>query len=95
MTTPTRWKLASALIAAGLYDLADRAVSGWYDDFLSPLALPAMTLAAELERIGTPEALYVRGQVIAGEFDATEAEANAWAASPEGRKAFAQLLRPH
>lgn len=33
-------------------------------------------------------------RVHAGEFDATRAEADAWAASPEGQAVFAELLAP-
>jgi hypothetical protein len=89
---PTRWKLACALVAAELYDMADRAVSGWYDDYLSPLDTPIMQLVNDLQQAGTPDAMLVREQVIAGEFDATPEEANTWAKSPEGRETFASLL---
>ena len=91
---PTRWKLACALIAAELYDMADRAVSGWYDDYLSPLDLPTMALVDELQQIGTPAAMLVRQQVIDGDFDATAEEADAWAASPEGQAMFAKFINP-
>ena len=82
---PTRWKLACALVAAELYDMADRAVTGLYDDYLSPLDTPIMTLAAELQEVGTPDAMLVRTQVINGEFDATPEEAEAWVRR-EGRR---------
>jgi hypothetical protein len=89
---PTRWKLACALIAAGLYDMADRAVSGWYDDYLSPLDAPTMELVNDLQKAGTPAATLIREQVLEGDFDATAEEADAWAASPEGREAFKSFL---
>ena len=89
---PTRWKLACALIAAELYDMADRAVSGWYDDYASPLDTPTLQLVNDLQQAGTPAAMLVREQVIAGDFDATAEEAEAWAQSPEGREAFASLM---
>jgi hypothetical protein len=73
---PTRWKLACALVAAELYDMADRAVVGWYDDFLSPLDTPITQLVNDLQQAGTPAALLVREQVIAGDFDATAEEAD-------------------
>ena len=90
---PTRWKLAAALIAAGLYDMADKAVSGYWDDFLSPLDFPISALVAELEKIGTPDALLVAEQAKEGDFDATIEEGDAWAASPDGAQAFKKLLR--
>jgi hypothetical protein len=88
---PTRWKLAAALIAAGLYDMADKAVSGYYDDFMSPLDAPIFALVADLKKIGTPDALLVAEQAIEGDFDGTAAEGEAWAASPEGVAAFKML----
>jgi len=36
--------------------------------------------------------LGLRQRVIDGEFDASKAESDAWAASPEGRQAFRDLL---
>jgi len=90
---PTRWKLASALIAAGLYDMAERAVLGLYDDYLSPYDLPITILAHELQRIGTPEALLIRRQAMAGEFDATAEEGALWAQSPEGQAMLAKMRK--
>lgn len=89
---PTRWKLACALVAAELYDMADKAVTGYYDDFLSPLDMPLMTLVRDLEAIGTPDALFVARQAKEGEFDATPEEADMWAASPEGLTVFKDFL---
>jgi hypothetical protein len=93
MALPTRWKLACALIAAELYDMADRAVVGYYDDYLSPLDAPISALVAELAEVGTPAALLVRGYAMAGDFDATEDEAIAWAQTPEGQKTFAAFMK--
>jgi len=90
---PTRWKLASALIAAELYDMADRAVSGYYDDFLSPLDTPCLALVSELAAIDTPAANLICEQAKAGDFDSTTEESEAWALSPEGQAAFATLLK--
>jgi hypothetical protein len=89
---PTRWKLAAALVAAELYDMADRAVVGWYDDYLSPLATPITELVNDLQKAGTPAAMLIREQVLEGDFDSTAEEAQAWAASPEGREAFKSFL---
>ena len=90
---PTRWKLASALIAAELYDMADRAVTGWYDDYLSPLDTPTMQLVDDLQQAGTPAAMLLREQVIEGDFDASIEEAEAWAKSPEAQELFASFLQ--
>jgi hypothetical protein len=89
---PTRWRLAAALAAAGLYDMADKAVAAIYDDYLSPLDNPMTQLVNDLQKAGTPAAKLIREQVIQGEYDGTAEEAEAWAASPEGREAFASLF---
>jgi hypothetical protein len=88
---PTRWQLAIDLVSAGLISHADKAVAGWYDDYLSPLDLPTTQLVNDLQKAGTPAAMLIREQVIKGDYDATAEEAEAWAASPEGREAFALL----
>ena len=89
----TKDKLADALVAAGLPDMATAARTGYYHDFLSPLALPEITLANELAQVGTAAALALRHRVIQGDFDATTQEGEDWAASPEGQEAFKNLGR--
>lgn len=44
--------LAAELSKAGLTEMATAAASGWYRDFLSPLARPCMQLAEDLARVG-------------------------------------------
>lgn len=82
--------------------MIERAERGYYHDYLSPLALPEMALAEELAalarhptRAGAPaEAiLAIRAGVLNGEYDASKAESDAWAASPEGRATFDALRR--
>lgn len=90
---PTRWRLACALIAAELYDMAERAAAGYYDDFDSPLDMPITTLVADLRQVGTPAALLIAEDAMQGEFDASDAEAEAWGRSPEAQEAFANVLR--
>lgn len=92
MKLPSRWKLACALIAAGLYDMAEVAADGFYDDFASPLPMPIHQLVADLRKVGTPEAMIVAQDAINGEFDATDEEAERWAMSPEGKDSMAKLL---
>ena len=80
-----------------------RAERGYYHDYLSPLALPELALAEELaamarhpSRHGTPARdaiLAIRAGVLNGDFDASKAESEAWAASAEGQAAFKSLLR--
>ena len=82
----TKDKLAQALREADLPEMAARAATGWYNDFLSPLATPCVQLAADLAAVGTPKALAVRARHLNGEFDASKAESDAWAASPDGQR---------
>jgi hypothetical protein len=79
-----------------------RAEAGYYHDYLSPLAMPEMALVNELgslanhpSRARGPAGLALMGlrqRVIDGEFDASKAESDAWAASPEGQATFAELI---
>lgn len=84
--------LAAELTKAGLHEMAAKASTGYYHDFLSPLDTPCLQLAADLAAAGTPEALALRARHLNGEFDATSEESREWADSPEGREAFAQLF---
>jgi hypothetical protein len=77
-----------------------RAESGYYHDYLSPLALPELALVTELRRLagepGRPSAsraalLALAEGVVDGQFDASKAESDAWARSPDGRAAFGAL----
>lgn len=85
--------LAGELRKAGLISMAEAAERGLYHDYLSPLAMPCVALTKHLLDIGTPEAMALRQRAVAGEFDASQAEAEAWADSQEGRETFAMLTR--
>jgi hypothetical protein len=87
-------KLAAALDAAGLPEMAAKARHHHWHDFLSPLDFPQMALSAELVQIGTKKALHVRDRLHNGDFDATDEEAAEWERSPEGQAAIARLVRP-
>ncbi len=87
----TKDVLAAALREAGFDAMAAKAATGYYHDFLSPLALPALQLAEDLAGIGTPEAMALRQRVINGDFDASREESDAWAKSPEAQETFGQL----
>lgn len=85
--------LAAALEEASLPEMAAKAREGYYHDFLSPLDTPCIQLAEDLAKVGTQAALALRARhLLDGEFDATQEETDAWAASPDGQEAFNQLL---
>jgi hypothetical protein len=98
----TTAKLARALsaIPAVPKDMVQRAVDGYYHDFLSPLDFPEMQLIADLRAIAANTSLprsarqeikKMTQRVIDGEFDASKEESDEWAASPEGQETFRQL----
>lgn len=84
--------LAQELRKAGLEDMAAKAETGYYHDYLSPLDFPEMQLAHDLAAVGTEAALALRSRHLNGEFDASEEESDEWAASAEGQAAFKELL---
>jgi hypothetical protein len=92
--------LAAELRKAGLNSMADKAASGYYHDYLSPLDTPCIQLAHDLRTfanapsLSEPRRLEVQtllARHLNGEFDASEEEGEAWAASEEGKGVFAQL----
>ena len=90
----TKDKLAKALRKIGLTEMADKAATGYYHDFLSPLDFPEMQLVNDLMKVGTSEAMALRRRVMDGEFDASAKEGDDWAKSPEGQDAFSKLIPP-
>lgn len=90
---PTAAYLARVLADEGApAHMVSLAADGHYDDFRSPLPMPELQLLADarannLERVAV--------LVVAGAFDSTKAESAAWAASPDGRATFEQLVRPN
>lgn len=102
MTAATSQHLADTLRAAGFDALAVRAEADEFHDYLSPHALPETLLDAELAEIagdlGRPErermaAHHIRMRHHDGEFDASKAESDDWAESPDGQDAFRRLAR--
>lgn len=82
--------LARVLTAEGAPGwMVTLATDAHYDDFRSPLATPELQLHADARANGLPQ---IAEWVEQGVFDATKAESDAWAASPEGRAVFAELL---
>ena len=100
MPVSTKEKLAQVLHARGLFDMESKARDGYYDDFQSSVATPILQLVNDLRvKAGACKDLQIRGAIeglakraIAGEFDATKEEADAWAKSPDGRAAFNDLV---
>lgn len=94
----TKDRLADALTGVGLDEMSAKARTGYYHDFLSPLALPELTLITALGAAATAhpdkadaiEAL--RKRVIDGEFDASAEETDDWASSEDGQDSFRRLI---
>lgn len=91
MKLQTKDKLAQALMEANLPEMAEKATKGLYDDFLSPDPLAAVTLAKDLEKVGTKKARELLKRHLAGEFDATKEESDEWMKSEDGTKALEEL----
>lgn len=95
----TKDVLAVALREVGLVHMADVAATGYYHDFLSPLATPELQLVADLREAAVrnpgrkEEIKALAARVVNGDFDATKEESDAWAASPEGQETFRGLTR--
>jgi hypothetical protein len=88
---PTTERLARALEAAKdsrLDMLIARARQGYYD-YRSPIATPCVQLVTDLRAAGHPE---LAERAKGGEWDATKAESDAWAQSPEGQATFRELF---
>ena len=84
--------LAQALTEAGLPQMAARAASGHYHDFLSPLTFPELELDGELRAAGTPAAEAVRQHLPEGIFDASIEESDDWAESQDGQDTMRKLI---
>ena len=83
--------LSQELRKAGLTEMADKAAQGYYHDFLSPMDMPAVELANDLAKAGTPEALLLRERHLDGEFDASAEESEEWINSEEGKAIMSRL----
>jgi hypothetical protein len=95
----TKDMLAEELEKLGLTPMVAAARDGYYHDYLSPLAMPELQLINDLAEAASkrPEQsgaiMALRRRVINGEFDATAAESDEWAASPEGQETFGKLMK--
>ena len=91
MTQPSSEVLAAEIDKIGLTDLAKRARQDEFHDYQSPHTYPQHVLVDELQNAGLTAARRLIRRVINGEFDATRAEGDAWAASPEGKATIKSL----
>lgn len=98
----TTAKLARALseIPGVPKEMIQRAIDGYYHDYLSPLAMPEIQLVSDLKAVAKtpatprnsrPLLLGLADRVVNGDFDASKEESDAWARSPEGQETFRQL----
>jgi hypothetical protein len=82
-------KLVSALILRGAPPLMiEHAKKGMFDDYKSPYAAPCIMLVEACRAAGMSD---MAKRAMNGEFDGTKADAEAWAASPEGRETMGQF----
>jgi hypothetical protein len=98
--THTKDKLADELRKVGLTAMADRAATGWYHDYLSPLPAPTVQLISDLldaaravPKDRASAILVLRDRAMNDDFEASEEEGDDWAKSPEGQQAFASLIK--
>lgn len=98
---PPHLKLADALRAAGLHEMAFAAANFRYHDFRSALPDPASALDRELvAAMADATTIKHREQIYAirvahhnGTWDATLEESEDWAKGPDGQDALGRLAR--
>ena len=89
----TKDKLAQELKLVGLTELADKAATGYFDDYLSPLAFPISALMEALHaHRSEPPVQALMKRVRDGEFDGTPEDAENWFKGPEGQDAVRSLF---
>lgn len=89
-------RLAEELRKIGLEEMAIKAESGYYHDYLSPLATPELQLSLDLvdaSMAGNKHASELRHRHHAGEFDASKEESDAFMETPEGQELLKRLIR--
>ncbi len=86
----TKEKLAIALEEERApKSMIQRAREGYYDDFLSPLAMPIHQLVSDARRYNLKR---IAKRAMNGDFDATKEESDAWAASEEGQQTLREFM---
>lgn len=68
--------------------MLNRAKNGAYDDYLSESATPIFDLITDCKIFNLP---LIAQRARDGDFDGTQAEADAWMASPDGQATIAKL----
>lgn len=89
-TTERLARALESLNDPALAGMIAQARAGYYDDYKSTIAGPQLQLVQDLRAHGHFE---IVGRVVAGEFDATPDEGDAWMNGPEGQAMLAQLKR--
>ena len=90
MPERTSEKLARALREAGAPQaMIDAALAFKYDDYLGDAAMNINLLVADANEAGLPD---IAERAMNGEWDAQKWESDEWAASPEGRETFDELV---
>lgn len=88
----TRDKLAAAIREAATeqrhHRMADKAATGYYDDFSGLLATPIIQLVKDARQFGLHT---IAERAMAGDFDATKEEAAEWARGPEAQRIAKEL----
>jgi hypothetical protein len=95
MTQHTKDFLADELDKAGLHEMAAKARTGYYHDYLSELDAPEIQLDLDLVDAviaGNRNAGALRDRHHNGEFDANAKESEEWANSPAGQEAMSALV---
>lgn len=88
----TKDYLAQELEKCGLKEMAAKARTGYYHDFLSPLDMPETQLLLDLRDVNHGPAVEdLIQRHLNGEFDASLAESEEWANSAEGRASMGML----
>lgn len=88
----TKDYLAQELEKCGLTEMAAKARTGYYHDYLSPLDMPETQLLLDLrDHNHGPAVEEMIQRHLNGEFDASFEESEEWANSPEGKAAMGML----
>lgn len=88
---PTSKRLARELRIAGAPpEMVERAFNGFYDVWQSELVAPELQLVADLQAAGLHD---MARRAADGEWEGTNAEADQWAASAQGKQNFADLFK--
>lgn len=88
--------LGTDLDSIGMHDLAARARASEFNDYFGEHDMPQHALIALVHtdsRGSHEQRMWLVGNVVEGKYDGTNAEADEWGASEEGRETFAELTQ--